>query len=254
MKAELPTRIFEPRRGRRTIERRAWGYLDRCQRALSLSRLPLPIPIDEWIESPLALRFGFADLSYLGADVLGAAFTEDGEILIDERVLKHEGRFRFTCAHELGHIALHRGVRGVFHDHAFDANLDSPDRYEQQADRFAAAFLMPLPLLERELVRVLQRHSLKLVKATMELMETTPESEWLWRKVILPYVTRRFGVSLAAAVYRFTDIRPKVEGADSLLPRELVNVLLSAARVDSAMDSTFIEDGIAVCRPLFSEK
>lgn len=251
MPSALPTRVFEPCPGRMTIERKAWACLERCRTLLGLDDCPLPIPIDTWIEAPLGIRFGFADLSELGENVLGAAYVADREILIDERVLSHNGRYRFTCAHELGHVVLHHKVQSVFHETTEPGAFASPDLYERQADRFAAAFLMPIPLVEQELIRIFQVRGLKLARGTADLMHATTESEWLWRKVMLPQITRRFDVSLAAAVHRFNDIRPKIEDTAPLLPRELVDVLLVPASADSPIDSTFVEDGVAVSRGLF---
>lgn len=252
MPSSLPSMILEPCRGRLQIERKAWACLEKCRGTLHLDELPLPIPVDSWIEAPLGIGFGFGDLSRLGDNVLGAAYVADREILIDERVLTHEGRFRFTCAHELGHILLHAKVQSVFQETTEPDSFSSDDVYERQADRFAAAFLMPVPLIERELVRILQTRGLKLAKATGDLMRPTTESEWLWRKVLLPQVTRRFDVSLAAAVHRFNDIQPKIEDTAPLMPRELVKVLLVPSPADSAIESTFVENGIAVSRGLFS--
>lgn len=251
MPSLLPTKIFEPCPGRWQIERKAWRCLEECRQQLGLDELPIPIPVDAWIEAPLGIRFGFADLSHLGKDVLGAAYVADREILIDEKVLAHEGRFRFTCAHELGHVVLHSKVQSVFQESSDIGFLASPDLYERHADRFAAAFLMPVPLLERELVRIFQAQGLMLARATADLMHPTPESEWLWRKVVLPQITRRFDVSFSAAVHRFNDIRPRIDDTVPLMPWELVEVLLVPAPADSPIDSTFVEDGVAVSRSLF---
>ncbi len=76
----------------------------------------MPIPAESWIEGPLGIRFGIEDLSQLGADVLGAAFLQNREMLISEALLAHEARFRFTCAHELGHFVLHGKLAVAFRD------------------------------------------------------------------------------------------------------------------------------------------
>lgn len=217
-------RIFEPCPGRRIIDRPAWSCLERCRRRLGLDEIPLPVPVEEWIEGPLDIRFGFTDLSYLGPDILGVAFVADREILVDDRVLQDEGRYRFTCAHELGHLVLDRNAKSVFHKLAALDPFDSPDRYERQADRFAAAFLMPVPRMERALIRILDTRRLERRKAVVQLMQPTRESEWLWRKVVLPEFTRCFAVSLPAAVHRFNDLQPKLPQAWPLPPRELVEV------------------------------
>lgn len=253
MPAPSPSRMLEPRRGRRQIDQHAWSVLERCRNKLGLNELPLPIPVDEWIERPLGIRFGFADLSRLGEDVLGAAYVADREIAIDERVLIHPGRFRFTCAHELGHLTLHRSVRSVFQETKALGTCFSTDRYEREADRFAAAFLMPVPLLEREVLSVCDSHGLNRPEAVITLMKPTLESEWLWRKRVLPHVTRRFDVSLTAAAIRFSDLQPKIEDSLPLMPVAFSDKLLRPAVDKDKFDSVWVEDGVPVSRDLFTQ-
>lgn len=247
-------RILEPCPGRKVIDERAWRCLERCRRKLNLDEIPLPVPVEEWIEGPLNIRFGFTDLSYLGPDILGAAFVTDREILIDPRVVQHDGRCRFTCAHELGHLILHRGAQSVFQDAATVDPFASPDRYERHADRFAAAFLMPVPLVERELIRILDARGLKRGKAVTQMMQATLESEWLWRKMILPEFTRCFAVSLSAAVHRFNDLQPNLPQSWPLLPRELVDVLLKPVDDPRCFDGISTENGVVADRNLFDSK
>ena len=251
MTSTLPTKVFDPRHGRRQTDLRAWSCVERCRRKLGISEIPLPIPVEDWIEGPLSIRYGITDLSHLGDGVLGAVFIEDREIQIDERVLDHDGRARFTCAHELGHMMLHKTVRQVFQEtgEPFD---DLRDRVERQADRFAAAFLMPLPLLERELIRVLDSTGLDRVKCILELMKTTTEAEWLWRRQFLPAITRRFGVSLTAAINRCNDIRPRLPDSRPLLPFELIKRLLRPVRSNPELQDVCVVDGIPRRRDLFS--
>ena len=251
MPSSLTARIFEPRRGRRQIDERAWRLLERCRRKLRLDQTPLPVPIEEWIEGPLGIRFGYADLSHLGTDVLGATYIEEREILIDERVLAHEGRCRFTCAHELGHMTLHAKVRSEFHE-TEELGPGSSNLHERQADRFAAALLMPLPLLEREVFRVFKEHRMDKARCTIELMKTTPESEWLWRRRLLPVITRRFDVSLSAAINRCSDIQPRITEPRRLLSEELGERLLRPAEPGRGLDLIQIEGGVPKRRDLFS--
>ena len=127
------TRILQPRRGRRQIERKALDCIEECCGKLNLSQVPLPVPVEDWIEGALGIAFGVADLSHLGDGLLGAAYTKEREILIDERVLEHEGRYRFTCAHELGHIVLHSNLRDIFHETPM-AGPGSAEKVEREAD------------------------------------------------------------------------------------------------------------------------
>lgn len=60
-----------------------------------------------------------------------------------EELHRHDGRARFTVAHELGHMFLHRSETGFAR---FDRSARMPlyESSEWQADRFAAELLMPL--------------------------------------------------------------------------------------------------------------
>ncbi len=227
MTAASQAQVFVPRRGSREIELRAWRILERCRKQLGETEIPLPVPVEEWIEHPLGIRFGVADLSYLGEGVLGASFMKEREILIDENVLANEGRYRFTAAHELGHMILHAKLRDRFHD---IAHCDrEAETIERQADRFAAAFLMPLDLLEREFFALLKQRGLDRRETVIQLMRPTRESQTLWRRLVLPMITQEFGVSFTAAIHRCNGIQPQVDDAPPLLPHSLVEPLLLSA-------------------------
>lgn len=228
MPAKPSYRYFEPLWGSRAVNRRAWECLERCRARLGLDEIPLPVPVEAWIERPLRIRLGYANLAHLGEGVLGAALATKREILIDEQVLSHEGRLRFTAAHELGHVILHAKVAKAFHD-TLDYGLSSHDQFEREANRFAAAFLMPIPILERELLMLCDAMHLPRAKYFAQLMDTTPEAESLWRRRFLPPLARRFSVSLAAAAIRCSDIQPRIPRTRPLLARELVQRLLKPA-------------------------
>ncbi|MBE7508213.1 MAG: ImmA/IrrE family metallo-endopeptidase [Planctomycetia bacterium] len=225
MRPVLEYRYFEPRWGSRQVDRRAWECLEQCRKQRKMESLPLPIPVEEWIEGPLRVRLGFGNLSRFGADVLGAAYPTKREIMIDEQVLSHEGRCRFTAAHELGHIILHAKAARTFRD-TLDYGLSTRDQFEREANRFAAAFLMPLALLERELLQLCDSQGMKRSQCFAELMEPIDDSESLWRRRFLPTLARKFKVSKAAAVIRCSDIQPRIARAQPLLPRKLVQKLI----------------------------
>lgn len=242
MPPAIPAKLLEPRRGGRQTDRRAWSTLERCRTKLSLEELPLPVPVEQWIEGPLGIQFGFSELGHLGQGVLGAAFFDGPEILIDEQVLAHEGRCRFTCAHELGHLVMHKGVRDRFHDTQDDVTF-STNKYERQADRFAAAFLVPLPQLERVIVTSFDDRKLDRTTCVHALMQVTAESEWLWRYRVLPAVTRAFNVSLSAAVFRCAEIQPRITNSQLLMPRRLIQRLVRPAEPDDNVSAVRVING-----------
>jgi hypothetical protein len=63
----------------------------------------------------------------------------------------NEGFLRFTVAHELGHYFLDGHCEYIFSEgkiqHQSDSGFGSEDKYEREADTFAAALLMPEKLL-----------------------------------------------------------------------------------------------------------
>ncbi|MDG4655032.1 ImmA/IrrE family metallo-endopeptidase [Chryseobacterium arthrosphaerae] len=74
---------------------------------------------------------------------------------------KHpDNRVRFTIAHEFGHFQLHcKKDHKIFIDSKFFRNELSSSgtlRQEREANAFAAALLMPIALLEKELSKIKQ--------------------------------------------------------------------------------------------------
>lgn len=207
----------------RRVERTAWNAIVRCTRAKKLSKLPLPIPIEQWVEGPLKVTFGIADL---GPGVLGIARPPTREMLISDTLVNAEPRFRFTIAHELGHILLHPRLRAEFRERA-DGNYVEK-RLEREADRFAAAFLMPIPALAVELTRVTAKHGTDPGAVLASARAAHPESLRLLRSHVLPHITLRFGVSLSAAARRFCDVL--LPTGDPALPWDVCTQLLPPAQ------------------------
>ena len=81
----------------------------------------------------------FSDPDYMG----GVLFNEH-IIKINSALENHEGRYNFTIAHEIGHHVLHREhyIRQNENQIMCRGTGEKP-MVEQQADRFAAALLMP---------------------------------------------------------------------------------------------------------------
>ena len=90
MATDSPT-TSRARRSALDIEASAQACLQRCTQKLGLKEIPIPVPVDLWIEGPLGIRFGVSDLSHLGDNVLGAAFISENEILVSEILMTHMG-------------------------------------------------------------------------------------------------------------------------------------------------------------------
>lgn len=198
----------------------------RCVTAEGME-VPLPVPIEEWIECPLDYSFGIATQNELGEGVLGLARPTEGEILVSEALLNQEGRYRFTCAHELAHLILHRDLAVSFVDGQLPA-ADDAAKVEREADRFASAMLMPVSTLPRAFEQV--RRELGLDPDAMKLLQGRDIlADWLWREHFIPALAGRYGVSRAAMVYRCRELR--LPRGRRLLRPSLVPLLLAPARV-----------------------
>lgn len=208
----------------RRVERAAWSTIVRCVRARKLTSIPLPIPVEAWIEGPLGVSFAVADLSHLGPNVLGRALPRDREIEISSGIADDEPRFRFTAAHELGHVVLHAKVSDEFRE---EADRDFYERsIEREADRFAAAFLMPLPAFASILQEASSSASLEPHTLLAGLRRGDGVHRAAFRDRILPVLCSRFGVSRSAAAYRFADI--ELATGDVAIPSEQIASLLSS--------------------------
>ena len=99
----------------------------------------------------------------LGLHVEGSDFTEDISGFLTLRgskgvIMYNDShprvRQRFTIAHELGHFVLHKNQSDLFIDKKYpvwlrDANASTGEnKMEVEANRFAAALLMPRDLVE----------------------------------------------------------------------------------------------------------
>ena len=236
--------FLEPQKNILAVEEQARLCLDKCTQKLGLKQLPLPVPVEQFIEGPLGIDFGIEDLSRFSdgsSDVLGACFIEQRQILVSETLLDNDGRYRFTCAHELGHMILHADRQAPMFRDTQVATWPEQQNIEREADRFAAALLMPVHELIRTLIQTLQSKRLELKHAITELMLDTAQSLYLWKKIILPAITRRFDVSLQAAIYRFSDLQ--MTDAKPFLLDEIKPALFKKLPQQSPVHQIYIENG-----------
>lgn len=179
-----------------------------CLRKLRLKTAPLPIPIDVWIERPMGLELVIMDMkkAYKSEEIEGNTVPADYAIEIEQTLVDDDPRFRFVCAHEVGHMLLHRDAKRVFVDRTH-VPLTLHSIQEAQADRFAISFLMPLQTLFDRLFWLAEQHRTEPLKFMEILMANSPDAELLWARVVLPDLQRAFGLSVEHLINRLASLR-----------------------------------------------
>ncbi|HEY3546481.1 MAG TPA: ImmA/IrrE family metallo-endopeptidase [Propionicimonas sp.] len=118
---------------------------------------------------------------YNQGDVSGMLVRQEGTTIIGVNSMHAATRQRFTIAHELGHLVLHRGralvldtpVRVNFRDRTSSL---ATDREEMEANRFAAELLMPTDLVLTAARGANQTTPDGLVAALAAKFEVSPEA------------------------------------------------------------------------------
>ncbi len=114
----------------------------------------LPVLVEDIAEHFLGYEIDFSETGiFADPDVLGGIDFEHKKIYVNTSVADHEGRYSFTVAHEIGHHVLHRDR---YLQNAADRenvtlcrDTGKKPRIEVEADRFAAALLMPAEILKK---------------------------------------------------------------------------------------------------------
>lgn len=130
------------------------------------SDFSLPIPIEEIAEQKLKLKILQKMNLKKDYDVEGFLISDFTTIFLDlQMYLDHENRTRFTIAHEIGHLILHKeifkelNINSVEKLNYYSINL-TDDEYswlEYQAYSFASHVLVPKILLINEIKNKLGR-------------------------------------------------------------------------------------------------
>jgi Zn-dependent peptidase ImmA (M78 family) len=137
----------------RQPEREARKILER----FGATRLPIDV---EALADHLGATFSYRSLD---PSISGLLFRDDVHTIIGVNESHPPGRQRFTIAHEIGHLVMHRG-RPILLDRSMrvnwrqDAPDDATDREEIEANAFAAALLMPDRHVRRQLGTLLRQH------------------------------------------------------------------------------------------------
>lgn len=108
------------------------------------------LPVDVY---GIARAEGIAVLEYALDDATSGLIVKapDGTVTIGVNIAHAKTRRRFTVAHELGHFKMHNGGAEMFVDKRDRRAALGIDKREIEANRFAAALLMPEPLLYKML-------------------------------------------------------------------------------------------------------
>jgi hypothetical protein len=220
---------------RQEIERRASEVRQHCVAALGLYRLPLPIPVGLWVEHPLGIRLEIESLRPLweivGHVVLGEAQPRRKTMRVHDEFLK-EHQFRFTVAHELGHILLHEEDDVCYRERGGEPS--GRDAREIEADHFACALLMPVELVIREVFSACGSDEASSGASTIDPLQLVGAGAWLsatqvrlWRRRVLPRLVERFGVSQRVAIRRLDQVDR--ETAAPFVPKGLTPCLLKTS-------------------------
>ncbi len=135
---DLSAESIEDRADTLRLEYSAWAGTDASK----------PVSVEVVAEQYLGYEIDISDSGmFSNPDCMGGILFESKTITVNAAVAEHEGRYNFTLAHEIGHHALHRAhylrnkqPRG---EQVICREVGSKPLIERQADRFAAALLMP---------------------------------------------------------------------------------------------------------------
>ena len=124
----------------------AWAEAQRILKEFDFSRLPIPV---DRIAKRLGATIRFSPMD--NEELSGMIFVKNGVPIIGINSLHHPNRQRFTIAHELGHLVMHRKeIESVVHiDTEFrtlmrdEESAKGKDIIEIEANNFASELLVP---------------------------------------------------------------------------------------------------------------
>jgi Zn-dependent peptidase ImmA (M78 family) len=167
------------------------GTTPRKRAPISLGIDGTPVPVDK-IAKALGARVRYSGLD---EELSGFVYVKDGVPIIGINAMHHPNRQRFTLAHEIAHLQLHRKfiTDAVHVDKQFAESILKRDtssatgtgRLEVEANKFAAGLLMPGNILGR-LLR----------GATVDVEDESTIEQW----------AKEFLVSKAALQYRIRNL------------------------------------------------
>ena len=159
----------------------------RLLNAAGIDKPPVPV---ELVADHLGVQVDEFDL---GCDCSGVLIRQEDRAVIGVNRFDHPNRRRFTIAHEIGHYVLHE--RETYVDTGYRVNFRDLDSgsgtksEEIEANRFAAALLMPESMVRRAFDDL-----------AFELAGTKDDE--------LSALAELFGVSTQAMAYRLAVVVP----------------------------------------------
>jgi Zn-dependent peptidase ImmA (M78 family) len=151
-----------PRRSTEEIEALADKLLQDYARHVQAPSITPPVPIEDIAEHYLGYSIELTNEGlFADPEMLGGIDFDNKVIFVNVSVEDHDGRYSFTVAHEIGHHVLHREAY-LQQKTAEDVEILCRDAHEKpqieiEADRFAAALLMPSNMIRSALLAVTPR-------------------------------------------------------------------------------------------------
>lgn len=140
------------------IEEAAVGLLDGYRDFAGV--FDLPVPVESIAEHFLKYDLEITDQGlFANPSFLGGISFETNTIFVNASIEDHEGRYTFTIAHEIGHHVLHKDLYDeLISDRSQIMCREEKKKplIERQADRFAAALMMPRHAISVEVKRLVQ--------------------------------------------------------------------------------------------------
>ena len=118
--------------------------------------LTTPVPVEDMAENYLGYSIDITDEGlFSDPNFLGGVDFQHNKIYVNASVVDHDGRYAFTVAHEIGHHVLHREVylsnKSTNDQEILCREAATKPQIELEADRFAAALLMPRDLVLKKI-------------------------------------------------------------------------------------------------------
>lgn len=181
----------------------------------------IPVPIEHVIDNILKINIIPFPSLFTGFEINAFTSSDNRNIYVDEYLYEYlNPQYRFTLAHELGHIVLHKEIYSKCKTDSiqewkeFISEIDQFDynRLEFQANCFAGLFLVPRNHLEKVFYSELKKQRKNIERA---------QSNGLKKEDYLPYIADLISEKLSPIFEVHKDvvrIRIEKDKLDSMIP------------------------------------